>query len=292
MANIKFTGYWSQAWQKEFHIPKGYIIIKPKEIYNKQIAPVLIKLQKKQEEKQELRELDINIEFHYQKRNLDQNALMWSLYEIESNEMNGNQSGRKEDNITGQNLYDQDLIDFGARIEMKVSKEEYFYIKSQYRVIEKEFYDDKSNTYYIKAIVSTSHFTTHDMARWIERIFNRLAQNGVTIEKTSQIRDYWIKWRNSLNDSKILLNGEENLTKEDYKNSNPSCEACGGYIQGAGEISHIKAGHHDEFDFPWNWLHLCHACHIGLQHQKGWSDFLKLNGHLKFKVETALKKEI
>ena len=68
------------------------------------------------------------------------------------------------------------------------------------------------------------------------------------------------------------------------------CKTC----NGTGQLAHISAKGiggkiEDERDKPYNWLHLCQACHIGVQHQKGFSELLKIAPHLKNKIKKAQK---
>lgn len=299
MATIKFIGYWAKQWQQKFKIPKGYILIKPKDIYLKNLLNKFNILYNFQEKKKELRELDINIEYHYKKRTIDQNNLLWALYEIESNEMNAGMSGDIKQNISTTELYENDLLTYAPRIIIKTSANELSFLKSQYRIEkENQIKDEKGNIKYyeITAILSTSHFTTIQMAKWIDRIFNRMAFNGITCTNPSEIHDYWIKWRQSLSDEKIILH-DEVLIGDEYKSLNPTCEATGIFIgNGTGHLCHIQArGMGGDIigdkDYSSNWLHLCQEAHIQTQHQKGWIHFLKLYPHLKYKVETALRRE-
>lgn len=297
MANIKFTGFWSKSWQKQ--IPKGFILIKPKNQYIKRLAVILNKLNQFQDKKRELRELDITIEFHYKKRTLDQNALLWSLYEIEANEMNAGMSGDKKQMVTKDELYADDLKIYAPRIEIKATAENLSFLKSQYRIeSERPIVDESGNIkyYFITAIISTSHFTTLQMAGWIDRMFNRMAVNGVNCTNPKEIYDYWVKWSQMKSDEKIILH-DDILSGAEYKALNPICEATGNFIgDDSGQLCHIKArgmggNPEEEKDYSSNWLHLCHEAHISVQHSIGWTYFLKLYPHLKYKVEMALKRE-
>lgn len=274
MAKISFVGNWSSEYQKD--IPSGIIGIKPKESYKKAISSELKKLNDDQIKRNELRDIEVKIEIFYKKRTLDQNALLWSIMEIEANEQG----------ITALEIYNNDIMEFAPRIEMFVSPDEYTWLKNEYRLIEKEKYDQKRNKYYVVVILTTSHFNTVQMAKWIERIFNRLALIGVT--SSNDIRNYWLQWRGFLDQEKIILN--DGISKEEYRVKNPICEACG---SGEGlQLAHIRAGHHETEDQSWNWLILCHNCHIITQHAKGFGELIKSAPHIKNKVENALKKTL
>lgn len=296
MALIKFIGNWSKDWQKQ--IPKGYLLIKPKETYHKKIAIVLNKLDQMQQKKEELKDIDITIEVHYKKRTLDQNNLMWALYEIESNELNAGMKGSKEHMFTSQELYDNDIKDYAPKIEIRVKHYDYknriSFLKSQYRIEKEDIIKDESGKikyHLFTAIITSSNFTTKQMAEWVDMIFNRMALNGVTVTNPGEIHSYWVKWKQSLNDNKIILH-DDILTESEYRTLNPMCEACSKFIaDGSGQISHIKSRGSGGQDYASNLLHLCNECHIETQHAKGFEHFLKVYPHLTYKVSTALRRD-
>jgi hypothetical protein len=281
MAKISFIGNWSAKWQTEFNVPRGYLLIKPHEAYVKSIGAGLKKLNDDQIKKATLRDVDVTFDIHYMKRTLDQNATMHALYEIFANEENCGKVGK--DCVTAWGLYNRDLMEYAPRIEMFVNPGEFEWIKTEYRIIDTEKYDKARNKYYLKIVVTTSHFNTVQMAQWLDMLFRRAAEMGVT--NPNEIRDYWLKWRKFLSEEKIILH--DDLTEDEYRQKNIICEACG---SGQGlQLAHIKAGHHPDEHKPWNWLLLCHDCHIGVQHPKGFTELIKKASHLKLKVENALK---
>jgi hypothetical protein len=285
MALIKFVANWSKSWAH----PKGYLLLKPKETYHKNMAIALNKLDEIQAKKEELKDIDVTIEIHYKKRTLDQNNLLWALYSIESNEINAGMKGTNSQMCSSQELYENDLVAYAPRIKMQVKNDYYDVIRSEYRVEDAKDYNN--DTKVITCILTTSKFNTKQMAEWIDRIFNRMAQNGVTVTNPAEIHDYWTKWKMMLNDEKIVLH-DDILTEDQYKSLNPICEACSKFIgDGTGQISHIKTRGSGGADRASNYLHLCNACHIGTQHAKGFEYFLKLYPHLSYKILTALKRE-
>ena len=300
MPNIKIVGQWSSEFQKAYKIPKGYLLLKIGNSYRENLRKVFKKLAEFQKKNDTLKDLEITIEVHYKKRTLNQNRLMWAIYTIEANEHNGGMEGKKEFMVTPEDLYNSDLIDYAPKVEITIPPEQYNYYATNYRVenafktVNKE---GKTMFYKMTLIESTSHFNTKQMAKWIDRQFNRLAQNGVNCTNPAQIYDYWLKWRNFINDQKIELY-EAIISIDEYRKLNPICEATGVFIQpGLGHIAHIKArgmgGNHEiEKDYPSNLLHLSQEPHLCVQHQKGWGEFIKKYPHLKNKVEKALKREV
>jgi hypothetical protein len=282
MAIIKFVGNWCTHYQNG--VPKGYLCIKPKDTYINNIGKALNKLNDIQFKKNELKDLDIKIEIHYKKRTLDQNALMWSLYTIEANEHNAGMSGDKSQNVTTQELYENDLIEHAPVVKLQCSKDFLGVLKSEYKVIGEQ---EENNKIIVTALITTSKFNTKQMAEWIDRIFNRLVYNGISVTNPVDIQDYWLKWRESLNKNKIFLH--DNNTDQEYKNNNPICEACGEYIgDGSGHLAHIKSRGAGGKDHPDNYLHLCVKCHLGIQHANGFKELIKKYTHLSNKVGLAL----
>src|SRR4030042_2945507 len=213
MALIKFTANWSKSWEH----PKGYLLLKPKETYYKNMAIALNKLDEIQAKKEELKDIDVTIEIHYKKRTLDQNSLLWALYSIESNEINAGMKGTKSQMCSSQELYENDLVAYAPRIKMQVKNDYYDVIRSEYRIEDAKDYNN--DTKVITCILTTSKFNTKQMAEWIDRIFNRMAQNGVTVTNPAEIHDYWLKWKMMLNDEKIVLH-DDILTEDQYRSLN------------------------------------------------------------------------
>lgn len=328
MPKIRFMGKWSSSMQKAFNVPRGYVVFKYDPIYREKLGAVLMKLdhyQTKQLEKlkekgEEItdeaiyRDLEIDIEYHYRKRTLDQNALMWSLYTIEANEQNGGQSGHKDQMVTPDELYEADLDEWGERELITTKRGNLGYWLDHYRIVEAVILDDgrevtlqelqKSVANFddvvsLRVIRGSSLLNTKEMANWINRIFNRLAYNGVQVTSPGEIKNYWHKWQQFKNDNKIVLH-DTIMTQEEYKALNPICEACGkALVDGTGHLSHIKAigmggdrSKEPKRNYTSNWLHLCGAtCHLDIWHGKGVKEFLKRFRHLAYKVNTALNRE-
>lgn len=328
MPKIRFVGTWSSFWQKEHQIPRGFLLIKYKNNYRKSLGTVLMKLDDYQEKKHKaliekgeqcveddyLQDLEFDLEYHYRKRNLDQNALMWSLYEIESNEMNGGQKGHKDQTVKAMDLYLADLEEWGERETITTRRKNLSYYLDEYKIIEAVVLDnakemsvqdcikinmDSNDRITLRVIRGTSKLNTKEMAQWIDRIFNRMAYNGVQVTNPGDIENYWLKWKQHINDNKIVIH-DTIMTQKEYKDFNPICEACGKFIgNGTGELAHIKAvgmgGNYTNEpykNYSSNWLHLCSIpCHREIWHGKGVKQFLKEFRHLVYKVNTALNRD-
>ncbi len=307
MAKIKIKANWSAGWHENFNIPKGYLLFKYDPVYRKNLGKVLMKLEECQQkqykelyqqntkvkDEEYLRDLIVSIEYHYKKRTLDQNALMWSLYTIEANEMNGGMQGSKSQMVTADELYENDLNECGERETITTKNTEYY--RSEYKVV--NVHEEKDEFYTMHVIRGTSKMNTKEMATWIDRIFNRIAENGVQVTNPGDIQLYWNEWRQHLNDNKITIH-DKVLSQKEYKELNPICEACGAMIVDIGQLSHIKAigmggdrTKEPKYNHTSNWLHMCDECHNKIWHQKGIAAFLKQFKHLTYKVNTALAKE-
>ena len=296
---IKFIANWCKQWQKDYNIPEGHILLK----VNKDSLPSLYKhfktLQKKQDERQVLIDLDTELDIKYKKRTNDQNALMWSLYTIEANEHNAGQSGHKDQIVTPEELYQADLEQYAPRYKFAVVNEKIDMAKliissGKGRIIsEKPCEGGKI----IEVLVSSSFFNTKEMGEWVDRIFNRLAYNGLDLSNSQSIKSYWQQWRDYLNTSK--LDPYERFSSViEYKANVKMCEACGKYIgDDGGSIAHIKArgmggNSEDSKEHSGNWLHLCDPCHAMFDNGNGRDVFIKKYPHLRYKIEKALSKEL
>jgi hypothetical protein len=330
MPKLKWTAYWSLLWQKKYNLPKGFFLCKIDPFYHERLVKAMLQVEDLQAENAKklltsgkgnsvtayvdsLIPLEMETVFHRRKRTLDQNALLWALYEIEANVMNGGQKGHKDQMVTKDELYLADLDEWGERETITTRRKNLGYYLSEYRIIEAVILEDgkeipveaviesnmsKDDLITLRVVRGTSKFDTREMAVWIEGVFNRLAYNGVPLEDSSKIEDYWKKWNDHLNTEKIIIH-DDVLTHEEYKSLKLKCEGCGAYIgDGSGQLAHIKAlgmgadrKKEPTRNYTSNWLHLCIDCHIGTQHQKGWNEFLKKCNHLRYKVKTALNRD-
>ena len=282
---VNFLANWYKDIQT--NIPRGILALKINEKDIQKVAIILKKLNEYQHTKNILKDLEISLDVNYKKRSLDQNKLMFALYAVLANEFNGDHIG--EHALTPVQLYEQDLINFGLRMELKVPEQNVNIVKSLYRIVEEEK-PLKDGMIYLKVIITSSHFNTKQMTQWIEMLFNRLAEMGLTFENSAKIKDYWDKWQNRKNKEKIKIDNDKNTIQE-YKNSHINCEACSRFIGGdmeLGNLAHIKSVGSGGKNKATNFLHLCGNCHIEIQHQKGWTFFCSKYPHLKNKIENAL----
>ncbi len=305
MPDITYSGTWTETYHH--NVERGFIVFKYDPIYRKNITTYLTKLSEYQKKKGELRKLKIKIEYHYRKRTLDQNSLYWGLLSIQANEQNGGMKG--PDMVTPESLHEAYLLQYGEREIIKTYRKNLNYYRSkkriEYVIIDhekisvKEFldkYPDMLPEQYVtlQVIRGTSEYTTKEMAERIEMVFNEIAYSGCNVTKPGDIHNYWVEWRQHLNDEKIVLH-DEIMSKAEYKKKNPICEGCG--VNMGEQLAHIQAvgmggKEEPEKNHPSNWLYLCHECHSpGVIHQQGWKEFLKQFPHLKYKVETALKRD-
>ncbi len=294
MPEAKFSGYWA----KEIKLKKGFVPFEIDYIFFKKLKPYFIKLAAAEKKTGKRQKLDFIVNWHGKKGSLDQLALIWSLFEVEANEINGGDN-YAQGSITKEKLYKQDLMDFAERIIMIVSAESLPRIRTEYRHII-EFREEERNgvkKWYIEALESLSMMSMIKRSEFIERIFNRIAENGVSVSKSADILQYWAKFNENLNDTKTILH-DEDMTEAQYKALYPSCQACGDYLgNGGGSLAHIKArgmgGNPEDFkQKPANWLHLCDSDHHLFDNGAGWVEFLKKYRWLKYKVERALRQKV
>lgn len=294
---IRFTGTWTNALQAG--IPKGILALSMSTEDRKKVGPALKKLGEWQHKHGKLKDLEVNIEYYYKKRTLDQNALIWSLYSTLANEMNAGRVG--ESMVTAGELYDQDMLQH-AKVARIVVPEEYAkWIKDEYRYIDDEK-ETEEGTVELLVRISTSHMNTAQCHQWIEMLFDRMAQLGVSVATSADLQKYWQEWRKDVGDH--WQPTENKITGAEYKAAHTICEATGAYLIGVdstgkdahiGHLAHIKAkgmggdpeGARDVED---NFLLLSAEAHQ-YQHQHGWEKFLKQYPWLEKKVSSALGAE-
>lgn len=244
----------------------------------------------KQDEKQQLLDLKIDINIPKKHRTLNQNALMWALYDIEAKELNGKMTGHKDHEITPKELYENDINEYADKIYLSIPEKNQYLLNSTFRknrIIKKEL-----GRIFAEIHVTSSHFSTIQMTIWIDRIFNRLAHMGVSVSSSGQVLDYWKDHRKFINDKQLNIDSEI-ISIREYKEKHPICEATGKYIGvEGGSIAHIIArgmgGKHEDWkDRPYNLLHLCDTAHAEFDNGKGRDLFVNKYPHLKYKINQA-----
>jgi hypothetical protein len=232
--------------------------------------------------------IDVSLN-HSKKKTFDQQKLIFGLYNIMANEQNAGKIDKG--NVKAIDLYINDLWEHKP-IEKEIDTIFLSSIESEFRILEKRKSKDPDKTIVIVAY-SMRLWDIEYASKWIEMLFNRLAEIGVS--ESSDIDKYWHDWKINMNNEKFILNS--GITdKEEYKKLNSSCEACAKYVGEGGDLAHIRAigrggNPEPEKEISDNWLILCRHCHTE-QHQLGWNKFIVKHRHLKFKVEIALSKDL
>ena len=305
---IKLVGTWDEEFHLSLSLPKGTGVFKPQPFYVNNWRTFLQELnafQKKKKAEFQIagktddwhRELDITVEYHYRKRSLDQNRLMWALYEIEANEQNGGH--KRAEGVKAEDLHDADIKMFAPKAVIKLAPGNVNNVYMDYYVEKEELKKDPQGeeSVYVHVRIGTSRFDTRQMCEWIDRQFSRISENGVAVTNPGDIQKYWKDFKEFQNDEKIIL-FDKLLSKDEYKRLTPICEASGAYLGEGGECAHIVAegmgGHNtslsrDFRDSSANWLHLSTDIHRDICHGQGWGEFIKLYPHCEFKVLSALK---
>lgn len=314
------NGMFLAKWKPDLHLQhgislkNGLLIVQVEEKYRKSLISKLKKLDEWQEKKalrlQDLgedpggaiREIEFKWAYYYQRRTLNQNRLLWSLYKIEAYILNSGMSGHRDQNITPNQLYEDDLAEYGERETVKTKRKnlswymENYYIES---ILSGEITFTTTEAFHklkdfeqlieITYIKGTSRLNTKEMAVWIERLFNRIAYQGVPLEKADEIKDFWIQQRGHLNRNKIVINDELMFT-DDYQEKVQICEATGEFIgNGEGILVPICEDLLDgKRSYGWNWLHISETAYLVWKNEN--SRFLKQYPHLKNKVGQALDK--
>lgn len=241
-------------------------------------------------------ELDLIVEGASSARTLDQNALMWALYEIEADVMNGGRIGPGA--VTKDELYDRDMEEHAPVVTVEIAKDQIDAVARLAKIKETRPSWSREIFAIVDIMITSSKWDTKRMALHIDMQFDRLASMGVPMATATDVLHYWREWRRHLNDRKIVLH-EELMTEEEYRERNPICESCGKYVgDGSGILAHISTRGSgvttaEEKARPSDWLHLCPSCELWRTdsiHRGGWTKFIEQAPHLKFKVMRALKR--
>ena len=303
MSILKAVVQWSAEFHQAHNIPKGYILLRYEPRYRKNIAAALLKLDVWQEKHKtdepgaELRPIDMTLDIHYKKRSLDQNALMWSLYEIEANEMNGGRT-KGDELITGEGIYKGDMKAFAPKLGMMANARQIQLLKRTYSMIEVGEMETPGGYMTVTIYVTSSHWNTKEMHDHLEMIFDRLSMAGVSVANSADLSAYWFEWRAALNEQKTVLH-DGVYTIEQYRDLVKNCEACGSAVWHetvGSSVAHIKSvgavGLRIILIPGSDLMHLCDTDHAEYDNGQGWDKFLDHWPHLRHKVEACLGKEI
>ena len=312
MSILKAVVQWSAEFHQTHNIPKGYILLRYEACYRKNVAAALLKLDGWQEKHKtdepdaELRPIDMTLDIHFKKRSLDQNALMWSLYEIEANEMNGGRTKGVE-LITPEKIYTGDMKAFAPKLHIQMSEAQIALLQRTYSMVEKHGVlmtnlpdPNKGYSQIVDATVyvTSSHWNTKEMHDHLEMIFDRLSMAGVSVANSADLSRYWFEWRAALNEQKTVLH-DGAYSIEEYRDLVKNCEACGSAVWHetvGSSVAHIKSvgavGLRIILIPGSDLMHLCDTDHAEYDNGQGWDKFLDHWPHLRHKVEACLGKEI
>lgn len=140
-----------------------------------------------------LLDLELDMEIHYRKRTVDQNALMWVLYEIEANYLNncptyqnGYWSNRLPGNvITPMMIHDDDVEIYCERQRYQIwRKDKFAFTRSMElgemgRVVNVRDIEGSPDKLAVDVVKTTSFMTTVEMSQWTKRIVDRIVDNGL-----------------------------------------------------------------------------------------------------------------
>jgi hypothetical protein len=294
MATAHFAGSWDMKWRSRWGFPLGYILFKVDDFSLPRLRKVMDRLARKQEEKGELYDLDVDITIHYQKRSGGQNALMWALYTVLADLTN---EGIDHEGATADSLYQEDMKKLAPAKAITVRLEDVEDLP-QFGVKVRDVVPIGNGMCRAWVYKTSSDFDTLQMHRHIEYLFNRIAARGVPMEQSSDIERYWLEWRHEINRKKLVLH-DATVSADEYREANPICEATGIYIgptqaapNGSGHRHHIKSqgagGAEPERDIPENWLMLSPEAHNEWE-ALGVEGFIKKYPHLENKIRKALK---
>lgn len=316
-ARLKAT--WVNQDRIDHNLPKGTLTIRYDKIYRDRVVRFLARIDKLQSESGELRPFDILLE-DKQKRTYDQEKLYRSLLAIQALEMNGNQLGSSDQMVTVKELYDADLELWADREEITTPIKNVFWYAQDYHWVDvyldggwHRYNNDiqKALNEYppmdnIRIITTkgTSLLKTYEMSLWIEGKINQIAEDGLSLENSDAVKQYWLDWRMFMNSNKIILHEEELMTKKEYKETQKVCEATGkglgvGTEDYCGELAHIhgfgmggdrsKEPHRST---TINWLHLDGQVHRDEYHKECGGNgelFGKKYPHLSWKISRAMR---
>jgi hypothetical protein len=300
------TVQWDPDWRRAYGVPPGYLLVKVDGRYHKMLGKFCLKLSERQENRRAARaargetegddliDLDCTLEVHYGRRNKEQNALMWSLYTVIANEMNGDLPGPLQQMVMPEELYDADMKTIAPTLIIEVATTDVEMVSREWVVRRVETIPDTGRSM-VTIVRTSSNWNTVEMAKHIEGLFMRIAFMGVALASGADVARYFLQWREHIAEQQIELYGPR-MTELDYREATPWCEACGEFIAiEGGSLDHISTRGSGltwggEKKLASDWLHLCDPCHMKFRHQRGILSFAKVYKHLAPKIMAALKR--
>jgi hypothetical protein len=252
-----------------------------------------------EEQEYRLFDIEVTLDIHYRKRTLDQNALMWALYEVMANELNGDMVGDAQSEISAEDLYRDDMMERAPTVAIVIQSKYLNDLKTLDVSWRRALPIEGTDMVTAEVVRTSSKWNTVEMSRHIEGMFNRISTMGVNIRQSADISHYWHQFKQHVNDEDITL-FDGKLTAEQYREATPICEGCGDFIgvtqaapRGSGHLHHIKTrgagGQQPERDWPGEWLMLCPECHgVWDQADGGVQAFITLAPHCAAKINRAL----
>lgn len=257
---------------------------------------------RKSKERLNLEAIDVTVtvEYHLRKRTLDQNALLWWTYSTEANIQNAGRIGKSA--ITAEALYAEDVKENGYSVVLDVVPEAVDVLSRHFKYVTPigAIYRDGLRFSRCVCIYGSSKWDVRQMSAWLEKRFERLAELG-NLNSTAEIAYYWQEYRNWQGKNGIRPDYENILMSPgEYKAKVKLCEATGtwlGFSGLGGSLAHIKArgmGRNpmETEGYGRDWMHLCDSAHALWDNGRGRVAFLRKYPHLRYKIESALKKEI
>ena len=292
-----FSGFWNPVESMDLKLPKGTLIIHADNRYWPTMRKVTQKaLQRMADKLDDAVEVHVDLELLLRKRTLDQNALMWSLYEVQANEQNAHRPGAEL--VTAESLYNADMAD--ERVVPMVEIVVETAILPDLKQLGVEWIAatpvvGSTKLSRVRCVKTSSKWNTAEMARHIEMLFDRLADAGVT--DSDAILGYWAKWRQGLSDQKVVYE-DGTFTQEEYRAKHRICEGCGKFIGNdeVGHLHHIRSkGAAEELlaASADDWMMLCPPCHgIWTAVNGGVLVFIKKYPWTRFRIERVLQREV
>jgi len=195
---IKFKGRWSAVWQAAINkikkTKRKILILEVSEEDFNDVMSKLNKLNEFQVKKDELRELVVEIEYHYKKRTLDQNKLVHVLIGHIASVMNGRPLQGNQLKKASDHFYMQLMDDYARTVTYIGNKDDVAYVKSQFRLI-KSITQIEENKFIVVAYRSTSHMTTIEVASIIDTLFDILMGMDLPEKVQVNISNHFSGWK-------------------------------------------------------------------------------------------------